>query len=85
MASKAPDPPPLTAPTLEQISKVWNSLPVGLGYATANELQELNEICCFNLEQVNIIIFYIFFIYPSSFCISFFVCAWYSILLEQQC
>jgi len=53
MAADTYDPTAMVAPTLEQISKVWNSLPIGLNYATANELQELNEVCCFNMEQVN--------------------------------
>jgi len=53
MADKPHEVHPPSAPSLERVSKIWLSLPNGLQSATFAELQEMNEICCFSLEQVS--------------------------------
>ena len=52
MSSVPPMPRPPAAPSLEKISKIWIAIPEDLSFATSAELQELNESCCFCLEQV---------------------------------
>jgi len=62
MSSNVSGPRPPAAPSLEQITKIWINLPDELSSATSTEMQELNESCCFCLEQVNTSI-----IYPENY------------------
>ena len=67
MEETLPPPEPPSARSLEQLSKIWISLPQGLCHASASEIQHLNEICCFNIEQVYVVISSIIFFYIVCF------------------